>query len=506
MASLFKTLFSAPAPTPAEEKADPYRPLAKEADQFAQYKREALHTARLDAEKLGVQPTLDHYRKACERFGQSEVGKALVDEKGQSLWRPEVYADLSGQEIKGFLISDPKLKEPEAQSAHAARKMSDAYDLDGDGQVNAEALAPFYDNINLDGAALKDCIVDPATSFNDQFAKAAEITNVTFNNMQDGDKFTFGSGEYNRITLTNIKGGEIQFNDTKVNGLNMNGAKVASITMSGHTSISHLKAEDAHIVRFTSEPGAEIHHANFTGATIDMGSKLNGIVLQDVMFKETNLVGVDLSGAKLTNVKFKDCDVKDLSLHGATLTKVTFKGTDTKDLNLSGVKKLEDVTINGHAIASTKDLEKLGVTFDKSIEITASKEHTLEAQLAQVTAVAKGWNQELTAKAKAEPVIAPPAPAKSETRATSLIGSTPVDASMDYFTAMNKDIAAPKELQEAPHPFVDAVAKVAQQAPVTKLTAVEVEQAGAALSTNQAVFNLRKVQPAADQVMSRSRT
>ena len=343
------------------------------------HKKDMLAAAQEAAAGENRKPTLEDYRKQCEAFPTTQQGKAFLAAGGE--WSPAIYADLSGQKIDGFSISEPQKNAP-AKSEHDKRAMIDFMDHDGDGIVNE-----FYTNIDFTGANLKDCFVEPATSFNNEIAKAKSLEKVTFNDMKEGDKFTFGSGEYNDITLTNIKGGAIEFHGTKVHGLNMEGAKVASITMGEHTSISHLDAKDAHIVKIEASKGAEIHHANFKGATIDMASKFEGVSLNHVKFKDANLGDVKLDGASLNHVKFKDSELSNLSLVGAKLNDVKFKDNSMKNADFSGAQ-LHNVSIDGKAITRPEQLPD-GVKFDAATRITATDDFIKQAKMESALELAK---------------------------------------------------------------------------------------------------------------------
>ena len=337
--------------SPVEE--DLATPLAAEAQSLDQYKAEALGMASRAAQAEQRNPTLEDYFAAAQQLGQDRDLPA-------NEWNPRVFADLSGQNINGFLISEPKKQEAPTVGAE---KNIDALNLDGDGQINVAALSQFYDNVRFDKANLHGCIVDPATSFNDEVAKAASLENVTFTNMKDGDNFTFGAGEYHNITMTDIHGGNITFEGTKVDGLDRSGAQVASITMDSQTVIRGLDATGARIVKLHAEPGAIIAGATFENTTIGMGSDVRGTQWQDVQINNSNLQGVDFSGVEMKNV-----------------------------------------TINGNPITDVAQLTELGATVDAKTTAQASPEFMMQAQL---NAISKGFSKALEGISRDAPAVMP---------------------------------------------------------------------------------------------------
>lgn len=316
-------------------RGEPSRP--PEDRQVFDVKEAALRNARTLAEEMGREPTLTDYYAAAQQ---------LVHDRNLSpeLWTPQMIADLGGHKITGFRISEPTTTTgADGKPTHV---MQDLYDQDGNGHIDAKALSKFYDNIRLAGCELKDCYVEPATSFNNQISQAKSIDGVTFNNMQAGDTFTFGQGAYHNIKLTNIRDGEIIFNGSKVDGLDMEGATVAAITLGQHTSVEHMNARGAHIVKINAERGAEITRSNFDDATIDMGSNLEGLKISRTTFNRTNFHDVDLRGVRLANVEFNG----------------------TSGLNLEGAMIGENVKVNGVAVQSAEQFK----SFENSLAALSS--------------------------------------------------------------------------------------------------------------------------------------
>lgn len=477
--ALFDTLTKRFALPLQSATGDERQALAGAANQIAVYKQQALETARQsafqrasameqtlgrplnDSEiKLNGMPTLEDYRIACENFAQTPQGRQLA-ENGQ--WNARIYSDLGGQNITGFRIS-----EPQQQDKTAVTDLN-LHDRDGDGAVN-----DFYANVDFNGATIKDCIVDPATSFNDEIAKAKTVENITFNNMKTGDVFTFGSGQYKDIELTNINGGEIKFSEgTQVEGIDIRGLQ-ASITIDKKASVSQIKVDDrTRILTLEMAEGAVISHSDLREATISMASKMQGAVIRHVKFGG-NLTDVDMRGVKLSHVSFDQVSANNLDLRGA---------------------ELQNVMVNGKAVTDTQQLVDLGIRVDATTKIHASKELKVQRQ---VEAIARNmsWAQDIptapspaaAAPAIEAPKIAPQAP----NGATAGITEAKPGFNGSYTEFMNADLTkAPK--QEAPSPALsEAEATLAAFRKATehvKAPAREDEGAGAAVSM------MAKVQP-----------
>ncbi len=265
----------------------------------------------------GERPTLEHYRLACEAFTQTPQGQAMA---ARNEWNPKVFADLSGQDLSGFTISEPKkqlsahhldLMVPPLEEQQAAdRRLEssvDLHDRDGDGKINVAAANPFYDNIRFDKADLHGAWVEPATSFNTEIAKAENLKDMTFNGMQEGDTFTFRSGVHENARMTNIDGGEIRFdNNSQVNGVSIEG-KAAKITVGDHASVDHIDvSNEFRIIELNMGKNSVISNSDLGQSTVSMTSHFEpGATFQNVHLSG-NLSGLDFSGLKLNNVTIGD--------------------------------------------------------------------------------------------------------------------------------------------------------------------------------------------------------
>lgn len=216
------------------------------------------------------------------------------------------------------------------------REMTDLMDLDGDA-----AISDFYTNIEFTGANLKDTFVDPATSFNEEIAKAGKLEGITFNGMENGDRFVFDSGQYTNINLTGVNGGEIVFaTGTQVSGITIEGQS-AAISVEPSAMIENIEVNDHfRIIKFDMGKGAIIANSDLSNATISMASNLEGSIWRNVELGE-NLDGIDLKGAHITNLR-----------------------------------------IDGKAITSPEQLIKYGVGVDENTIVSASTEFIREANIA----------------------------------------------------------------------------------------------------------------------------
>lgn len=317
-----------------------------------------LQEARDVAQARGDRPTLEDYRQACERFGETEQGKALATPDAlhpNGRWTPSAYANLAGQvgqgssarghDLSGFAISEPQ-----------KRAMTDVMNLDSDGAIN-----DFYTNIDFTGANLNNAYVDPATSFNEEIARAKNLDGLTFNNMSANDPaFVFGAGNYSNIHMTNINGGEIIFGDnSRVTGLDIQGTS-ATVTMGDYAKVSDVKPIGGFsMMNLSMGDGSLLSNANLTNATISQASEFgNGATFQNVTLG-TNISGVDFSGVTFNNVTFNGSNLSDTSFAGATLNGVVFNNVDMNTLDLSGAKSLDGVKVNNKPIASANDLQMM---------------------------------------------------------------------------------------------------------------------------------------------------
>ena len=269
--------------------------LQAEAAALFQIKQNLLAQARSNAAQAGSErPSLEDYRLACEAFAQTEQGQTMA---ADGRWNPKNYADLTGQDLSGFAITDPTGKTTNRSPT------ADFLNQDSDG-----AIADFYTNVNFNQANLKDAFVQPATSFNEEIAKAKNLEGLTFDGMKQGDVFQFASAAtYQDIKMTHVNGGEIVFVRGTVNGLEIDG-KEANISIGSNelgsvAVVNNLSVSDGfRILTLDMEPGSRLVNSDLGNATISMASNVKGAVFQNVNIGG-NLDGLDLSGAKLYNFR-----------------------------------------------------------------------------------------------------------------------------------------------------------------------------------------------------------
>ncbi len=373
--------------TPGASASDSTSKLGSEGAQLFAYKQMAIAQARATAQESGRAASLEDYRQACIALGEK-------NNLNPAQWNAKIYADVSGQDLSGFAISEP------SKTAPSKSVTADLWNQDSDGCIN-----DFYTNIDFTGANLKDCYVQPATSFNEEIARAKTLEGITFDGMENGDRFVFGGGQYNDIKLTNINGGELVFGkNTQVSNLEIEG-KTASVTVEPNAIISNMSVNnDFRIVTLDMGKGATIANSDLREATISMASNLKGSVWQNVQLGG-NLSGVDFSGATMKNMK-----------------------------------------INGQAITKPEQLKAFGATVDAQTKVSASedfvKQVKVEQALAQASKVAKDVASWMNAPAVTKPEQhKAPAP---EMKSTAM-----VDGSLSHYEAMNKDMTkAPERTPE----------------------------------------------------------
>jgi hypothetical protein len=338
--SLFDNVRSALTPAPASSEAlGAFSGTADETREMFDLIEARIAEARAAAAERGpdVKPTLEDYRQACVAFGETEQGQAMVNE---GRWTPRAYANLGGQlgqgdttrnhDLSGFAISEPQ-----------KRTMTDVLNLDSDGAIN-----DFYTNIDFTGANLNNAYVDPATSFNEEIARAKNLDGLTFNDMRAGDRFTFGAGNYSNINMTGVNGGEITFaNNSRVTGLDIQGTS-ATVTMGDYAMVSNITTSAGFsMVNLAMGEGAVLANSNLTNATISMASEFEqGGAFQNVQFGR-NVAGLDFSGLELKNV-----------------------------------------SIDGVPIQRPSDLAQFGISYDEKTLASASPEMVRAYDLAQIRA------------------------------------------------------------------------------------------------------------------------
>ncbi len=315
-----------------------------------------IEDARGMAAERGDRPSLEDYRQACVAFGETEQGQAeisrLQEQYPDFRWNERSYSNLSGQDragnghnLSGFALSEPQ-----------KRAMSDLMNLDSDG-----AIGDFYTNIDFTGANLKNAYVDPATSFNEEIARAGNLDGLTFNNMSaDDPAFVFGAGNYTNIKMTNIQGGQIVFgNGSHVDGLTIEGTS-ATVTIGDRARLSDVKPTNGFSMMLLSMgEGSLLSNADLSNATISQASEFGqGTTLQSVTFG-SNVSGVDFEGVTFNKAVFNGSNLSDTSFAGATLNGVAFNDIDPTALDLSGVQRMNGVTVNGKQVSSAMDLEMM---------------------------------------------------------------------------------------------------------------------------------------------------
>lgn len=354
--ALGDTVRNAFAPAPAEDAApNAFYGTSAEAQDMFRLIEARIEEARGLAAERGDRPSLEDYRQACVAFAQTPQGQAeisrLQEQYPDFRWNERSYSNLSGQDragnghnLSGFALSEPQ-----------KRAMSDLMNLDSDG-----AIGDFYTNIDFTGANLKNAYVDPATSFNEEIAKANNLDGLTFNNMREGDHFEFGAGHFTNINMTNIRGGEITFGSgSHVDGLTIDGVS-ARVTIGDRARVSDVNPVNGFsMVLLSMGEGSLLSSADLTNATISQASEFGqGATLQTVTFG-SNVSGVDFAGVTLNKAIFNGSNLSDTSFAGATLNGVAFNDIDPATLDLSGVQRMNGVTVNGRQVSSAMDLEMM---------------------------------------------------------------------------------------------------------------------------------------------------
>lgn len=385
--------FSAPGAKDPQAEA-----LAKAQERIHDLKLSALAEARaaahfnatekkLAADDPAARPSLEDYRLICERMRDDPKNNLSPDEKKN--WNA-MMADLSGHDLKGFMISEP----PKRENVNVA---SNLMNLDSDGAISN--FYDFYSNVSFSGADLDGCYVQPATSFNAELANARSLEGITFDGMSDmnlsgkRDVFTFPSGPCSDITLKNVEGGEIVFGqNSQVRNLSIEGRE-ASITIEANSQISNLSMNDDFRVLTLNrreDPSGQkasylIADSDLSNATIDMASDLRGVTFQNVTLG-TNIKHVDFNGATLNNVRI-DGEVAKNSLSGMDFSNAT----------------ITNLRINDKLVKSKDELKQY-LSADSSFDnvmVSASPElvQVEQTQLACAQAldvakdIAKNWNK-----------------------------------------------------------------------------------------------------------------
>lgn len=373
--------------------------VASEGVQIHAIKAMVLNEVRINA-GAGERPTLEAYRQA---FMQNPDVMAMVADgqiKSENL--NAIAADLSGQNLNGFKLTEPKAQE-EFRQRQLATGRHDLYDQDGNHEINVAATSAFYDRIRLNGASLDGAWVEPASSFNDQIAKAKDRNNMTFHGLNDpNDPFVFPPGTMKDTKLTGIDGGAVTFaQGANAERVTLEGRE-ASVQIDANARVSELSTNPGfRIVNLKIEPKGELANSDLRQTLVSMSSELTGAKLKDVQLGE-NVNGLDLSGAQI-----------------------------------------QDLSIGNRPIRSREQLAALGVTVDQNTQVTATAAFVQRAQMEAAMEAARKVSPVLgdalkTLAEQTEKVVAPqPQQAASQIEAppissTSIDRPTVVAASQSY--------------------------------------------------------------------------
>lgn len=312
-------------------------------------KQQALDMATATASTRGEQPTLRDYMNAAQQLG------------GMSM---AAYADLSGQEIHGFLIRSEDMRAIETEQA--------------------QQQPPVNVNWSFDDTKFYNVTFRPATSYDPERSAGAVFNNVTFDGMDDNQQVTLANASYQgEVKFTNIRGGTINVGDrVRVEGgLNIRGVH-AALHIGAGAVINGLDANGANLIEMTAGRGATINNPLFDHATISMASQLQGSIwrgAEDVnsyAFVNSNLTNVDFTGATLVNIRVKDSDLRGMNLSGARVT---------------------NLIIDGKLIRNADQLRQLGISADGATTITVTPEAERDFALSRALGAGRALNQSIQA-------------------------------------------------------------------------------------------------------------
>ena len=371
----------------------------EETDLFKQ-KASVLSSVRAIAAEKGAQPTLLDYLDACKSYQHESTE-----------WHPKIYADLTGQDLSGFAISDPS-KLPNdypnkliggalADSKNESDKrpiMDRLYDAYDDKTVNE-----FYANLNFHRANLEKTLIAPATSFLVAEKDGAQIDGATFDSMGQQVTFAIGSGHHKNINVTNANGVNVKLKPgADVDQIDINGTW-ASISLESNATLSHVSVNEGfRIAEIKAEPGAILRDSDLREATISMASRMNGIVMENVKFGNINDVGlqkatlhhVQINGnvdhanftsallfdvtinGSVEDAKFKNARITQAVIHG-NVDDANFNGATLTDASITGSikngkfseSKLRQTVINGDTDdANFNESTLTGLTINGSIK------------------------------------------------------------------------------------------------------------------------------------------
>lgn len=315
---------------------------------IGQARVDALSLARQTAEADGRQPNLtDYWHAAMQQPALQQ--------------NPRMIADLSGMTLDGFVIRAEDLT-PNAQTRAV---MGDLYDLDGDGQINAEAVDNFFrearTHMNFNNVQFHNVTFQPATTL-EIFAHAqgAQFANITLDGLGAGETLTIGTNgqpgatreSYSNVRLINDQGGIIHVNsNATVNGLFLeNGNTVLEVAPGGRVNGLNVNSET---VSLQMQSMGELFLPSFDNANFTPASSMNGAIIRgnpmDASFhgfRNSNLNGLNFDNANISGIDFQGCNLSDACFNGARLSSVTFSSDmDLSAANFSGLRHAHNVQI-----------------------------------------------------------------------------------------------------------------------------------------------------------------
>ena len=328
-------------------------PLEREQESLYALKREALSKATQIAQAAGRAPNLKDYIAVAESLSDRAAAEGVQ-------WGARVYADLSHQRLSGFEINQQDYK---------------------------NAPEGFEVNMNFTGATLHNCVLKPACVYD--VTTGAYLENVTLDGMSADETLTLTGQHHQHISLENIKGGTIELEKgAVVNGMNIS-RQHASLKLGEGATLNDLESNGARIVELSAAAGASLNRPHFKDTTISMASALSGSTWR---------------GAKDKNT-FENCNLSNTDFSGTTLVDVSLKETDVKGWNLSGAN-IKHLTIDGVAVTSVKELQKLGIQYDSRTSFAgASKASALGAAMG--ADVGHTLNNAMMSVLKPQPIEAP---------------------------------------------------------------------------------------------------
>lgn len=287
---------------------------------------------------------------------------------------PRMIADLSGMTLDGFVIRAEDLT-PNAQTRAV---MGDLYDLDGNGQINVEAIDNFFreasTHMNFNNVQFHNVTFQPATTL-EIFAhtQGAQFANIRLDGLGAGETLTIGTNgqpganreSYSNVRVINDQGGIIRVNsNATVNGLVLeNGNTVLDVAPGGRVNGLSVTSET---VSLQMQSMGELFlpsfdTANFTPASSMCGAIIRGNPMDAAFhgFRNSNLNGLNFANANISGIDFQSCDVTGAVLDGARLSNVTFScDMDLTTASMNGLRSAHHVQIldsNGRVAETLND-------------------------------------------------------------------------------------------------------------------------------------------------------